>query len=688
MSEDTTARRARVWRRHCRWKRIKHSLATPFEWLGIAVGLLFLTSLSHRMVLALCDAAAALMYAFDRAGRRRSLEMLHVVLGRAERGEGGARFDLGRLPYLPTPREEKIVRGCYRNMARTVGHAFWTCRNAAARVRKAGVMGDGAREFLRRNNPAVTVSGHIGCWEILSQLAFLEGHRMMSVAKDIGTGGMTSLLMKARRSIGQEIVPADGAFRPLMAGIKAGKSLGLLVDQAVDPEEGGIWVRFFGRPIPVSAAPAFFAAKARAPIAVAWSRPLRGGRYRCEVVDVISAEEAKDVWRTTQRCTTDLERVIRRHPSRWVMNYNFFRNVPSAQDMETLAAREAKAGLAACAAPRPGHVLYASDDNGYSQLRVALFSLLWSADPCRRLRVSVFTGGVPLSAEHVAELERTMTAFSFAELEVVDVSHLLARYEGAFANSGTHWGPMIWARCFIGEVFGDEAGNVVYMDIDTFVCRDLGELYDMDMSDCGDGRPLVLGAVCEEHRESAAPDDPAFSTGLMDPRADRYFNSGFLVMNAGAFRDEGLLGKIVAWYEAHKSAAKRPDQDTLNCMFWDRTRFLHPRYNHCDGWLERQAKCSISARHWRGNRPQEVLEAVLDPSILHFWGSRKPWKWNHRPEGARYAAVMKDVGLVCGRLPGTTLVRRVVGMLFAAYHALLRVSVYHKLRKIREAEDE
>ena len=336
----------RAWRRRCRKKRIKHALEAPFEWLGILIGLVALASLGHRAMLALCDAAAAVMYMFDRAGRRRSLETLHVVLGKCEPGEGTADFDVDHAPYRPTPREEKIIRGSYRNMARTVGHAFWTCRNAAERVRHVGVMSDEAKEFLRKNNPAVTVSGHIGCWEILSQLAFLEGHRMMSVAKDIGTRGMTKLLMKARRSIGQEIVPAEGAFRPLMAGIKAGKSLGLLVDQTVDADEGGIWVRFFGRPIPVSAAPAFFAAKAKAPIVVAWSRPLRDGRYRCEVVDEIYADEARDVWRTTQRCTTDLERIIRRHPSRWVMNYNFFRNEPTEKDLATLAEREAKARAA------------------------------------------------------------------------------------------------------------------------------------------------------------------------------------------------------------------------------------------------------------------------------------------------------------------------------------------------------
>lgn len=225
-------------------------------------------------------------------------------------------------------------------MARTVGHAFWTCRNAKRRVAEVGVMSEVGRRFLAANKPAVTVSGHIGCWEILSQLAFLEGHRMMSVAKDIGTSGMTRLLMKSRTSIGQEIVHADGAFRPLMQGIRDGKSLGLLVDQVVKPKNGGVWVRFFGRPVPVSAAPAFFAAKGKAPVAVAWSRPLHDGRYRCEVVSAYSPQEAREVWRLTQSCIDDLSRIIRRHPSCWVLNYRYFRKSPTAEELSQLCARE------------------------------------------------------------------------------------------------------------------------------------------------------------------------------------------------------------------------------------------------------------------------------------------------------------------------------------------------------------
>lgn len=307
-------------------KRLKRKLRVPFEWLGILLGYAVLSSLPHKALFAVCDFASAVMYKWDKKGRKLAIANLKTMFGE-----------------MTEKRRETIMRGSYRNMARTIGHAFWTCRNAKARVASVGEMSPEGKVFLRDNKPAVTVSGHIGCWEIMSQLAFLEGHTMMSVAKDIGTKGMTNLLMKARMSCGQEIVHADGAFRSLMAGIKDGKSLGLLVDQTVKPKDGGVWIRFFGTPVPVSSAPAFFSAKGRIPIVTAWSRPLKDGRYRCEIINTYPADEARDIWRMTQRIACDLEGVIRRHPSLWVLNYNAFRKIPTAEELAQLEEREAKA---------------------------------------------------------------------------------------------------------------------------------------------------------------------------------------------------------------------------------------------------------------------------------------------------------------------------------------------------------
>jgi lauroyl/myristoyl acyltransferase len=59
------------------------------------------------------------------------------------------------------------------------------------------------------------------------------------------------------------------------------------------------------------------------------------------VVDEMPAAAARDIWKTTQRCLSALERVIRRHPSCWVLNYNCFRQDASETEKAELARREA-----------------------------------------------------------------------------------------------------------------------------------------------------------------------------------------------------------------------------------------------------------------------------------------------------------------------------------------------------------
>ena len=306
-------------------KRAKRALRRPFEWLGIALGWLVFAHVSHRTLFRICDFLSAVGYRIDRKGRELSRENLRLVVG-----EG----------HLTPRREELILRRSYRNMMRTIGHVFWTSRKSRERASATGEMSPACLEFLAANRPAITVSGHLGCWEILSQLVYLQGRKIVSVAKDIGTPGMTDLLMKSRRSLGQTIVRADGAFHPLLHGLQDGADVGLLVDQVVKAEQGGLWVRYFGKPVPVSAAPAFLQAKTHAPIVVAWSRPLKDGRYRCEMVDVFPWTKGVDLWGRTQDCLSALERTIRRHPSCWVMNYRYFRKTPSGKELAQLAVRE------------------------------------------------------------------------------------------------------------------------------------------------------------------------------------------------------------------------------------------------------------------------------------------------------------------------------------------------------------
>lgn len=317
-------------RRRRNRKPIRRGLRRPFEWLGIFLGLAVMSRLSHRALFRLCDAASAVMFFFDRQGRALARANLRAVVGRT----------------MPPRRETLILKRSYRNMARTIGHVFWTSRDAARRAASVAAFQPECLAALAAHRPLVTVSAHMGCWEVLSQLVHLQGRKMISVAKAIGTPAMTDLLMKSRRSIGQGIVPADGAFRPLYEGLKNGADVGLLVDQVVKPKDGGVWVRFFGRPVPVSVAPAFLSAKTHTPIIIAWSRPLKDGTYRCELLKTIPWEKGADVWRRTQECLAALEGAIRKHPSCWVLNYRYFRKTPTAEELAQLEKRERAAAEA------------------------------------------------------------------------------------------------------------------------------------------------------------------------------------------------------------------------------------------------------------------------------------------------------------------------------------------------------
>ena len=111
-------------------KRVIQRMRRPFEWLGIALGFLVLAHLPRRAMQAACDFGGAVMHFFDRRGRELALANLRIIFGR------------------DVPGAKKIVRRSYRNMARAVGHAFWTCRNAAKRAAAAGEMSEEAKADL------------------------------------------------------------------------------------------------------------------------------------------------------------------------------------------------------------------------------------------------------------------------------------------------------------------------------------------------------------------------------------------------------------------------------------------------------------------------------------------------------------------------------------------------------------
>ena len=300
-------------------KRVKtfyRKLRRPLEWFGIWLAQSLIPCLSLRAVVCLADFASALAPLFDRRGEKIAKANLRLMFG----------------PRLTPARERIIIRRSYRTMVRTVFNLFWLLRDTRARILAQVSFAPGALDSVRQHQPAVMLSAHLGNWELVAQGGVANGIPIMCVAKQIGTPAMTALLTRQRAAIGQEIIPIEGAVRPLIRTLKAGKSVGLLVDQHMEVAEGGVWCTFFGLPVCVSATPATLSRKLGIPIMFVWARPLKCARYRIECSDVFTPDPSVPDTVRTQQLSDAIERVIRRHPSYWCLTYRRWREIKTGDD--------------------------------------------------------------------------------------------------------------------------------------------------------------------------------------------------------------------------------------------------------------------------------------------------------------------------------------------------------------------
>ena len=284
-------------------------------------------------------------------------------------------------------------------------------------------------------------------------------------------------------------------------------------------------------------------------------------------------------------------------------------------------------------------VAFSCDDNGAPFLEVTAWSLLSRYKGNEPIRINVFEGWGGHSPAHKAALAEIVGRFPAATLRYVDVEGPLKDYADAIAQRpGSRWNVFTWTPVFTPLLLPDAAGTVIHFDIDMLFNADVSPLFELDLS----GR---LAACAYEYDRFGGPGREIWANGILPPEVDRYFNTGVLVFNAEACREERTWDRIVDWYRAHVDVADRIEQDAWNALYFDRVLPLHVKWNFHDRNIKSYARLPPDAKYWLGNPPRECLEASVNPCILHFWGPKKPWKPSHRPYRRLYHAAMKEVGL-------------------------------------------
>jgi Kdo2-lipid IVA lauroyltransferase/acyltransferase len=258
------------------------------------------------------------------------------LLARGSRRIGRANLELALGDELDSRAKRRILRESFQTFALVLLDILWFTRHPRERLRRF-IRFDESTLARLEQTPLICVTGHLGNWESLGQAVANAGFPLHSVAAPLSNPGVDRLFIPSRQLTGQVILSSEGALRPLLRVLKEGGRFAILLDQNTKPDEGGIFVPFFGVPVPMSAGAAMLALRTRCNLIFGFCIPQPDGTYRVDVPAWIPAGDlppagGEAVTTLTRRIASELEKAVRTYPGQWLWMYKRWKYVPPGAD--------------------------------------------------------------------------------------------------------------------------------------------------------------------------------------------------------------------------------------------------------------------------------------------------------------------------------------------------------------------
>ena len=185
----------------------------------------------------------------------------------------------------------------------------------------------------------------------------------------------------------------------------------------------------------------------------------------------------------------------------------------------------------------------------------------------------------------------------------------------------------------------------LFIDVDTLVMGDIWELLSVDLNGMPIGACVDMGQVHLEDKictvrisdlihpsrarlKRKTNIDRIRNLGFVP--GENYFNSGVLIMDCGAIRDQYPDWESLASMDKLRPYTSMPDQDRLNEFFagcWFR---LPLKWNVRTGLKRDFEWMPYKYRDISEDLRVQIQEAIQDPKLWHFTGKRKPWIRRYR----------------------------------------------------------
>jgi len=231
----------------------------------------------------------------------------------------------------------RILRGVFTSFGRQLAEVCRFPKYTRENVGKV-VVYDGFENFERafaRGKGVLFLTAHLGAWELSAFAHSLHGHPLHIVMRPLDNVYLDRLTRRYRTLHGNTTVDKDDFVRGLLSAMKAGETVGILMDTNMTPPQG-VFVDFFGIPACTASGLARIALRTGAAVVpgfTVWDPALRKYRLRFDpAVELVrTGNDDADVVANTARFTKIIEDYVRRYPDQWLWVHRRWKTRPEGQ---------------------------------------------------------------------------------------------------------------------------------------------------------------------------------------------------------------------------------------------------------------------------------------------------------------------------------------------------------------------
>ncbi|GAB4415438.1 MAG: lysophospholipid acyltransferase family protein [Thermodesulfovibrionales bacterium] len=239
-------------------------------------------------------------------------------------------ISLNALSITGSP--EDIIRDSFKNLGRSfieiIKVYYGRGRRILDRIAIKGM--ENLESAKARGKGVLFITGHCGNWELLAIASSVKVTPLSVVARPLNNPYLNRFLERARSRFGNRVIYKRGALRGIVSTLRDGGSVGILMDQAVVPDEGYV-IEFLGRGAWTTKMPALIARKTDTPVLPVFIRRTGDGHEITIYPEVgLSSNATREatLMEDTKRFSDFIVDYIRENPSEWLWLHRRWKRVP------------------------------------------------------------------------------------------------------------------------------------------------------------------------------------------------------------------------------------------------------------------------------------------------------------------------------------------------------------------------